>query len=42
MVPGGRQFIRPRRKDAKDHAIAVFTRLMLRGQVRAAVRFITD
>ena len=39
MVPGGRQFIRPRRKDAKDHTIAVF---MLRGQVRAAVRFITD
>ena len=42
MVPGGRQFIRPRRKDTKDHAIAVFTRLMLRGQVRVAVRFITD
>ena len=37
-----RQFTRPRKKDDKDHTIAVFTRLMLRGQVRSTVRFITD
>ena len=37
-----RQFVRPRRKDEKDHAIAVFTHLMLHGQVHSAVQFITD
>ena len=37
-----RLFVRPRRKNDKDHTTAVFTHLMLRGQVHSAVRFITD
>ena len=37
-----RQHIRPRCKDGEDHIVAVFTSWMLRGQVRFAVRFITD
>ena len=37
-----RQHTKPRRKDGKDHTVAVFTRLMLCGQVCSAVRFITD
>ena len=37
-----RQFTRPRKKGDKDHTVAVFTCLMLRGQVRSAIRIITD
>ena len=33
---------RSRFKDEKDQCVKVFTHLMLRGQVRSAVRFITD
>ena len=32
-----RQLPHPRYKDEKDHCIKIFTRLMLRGQVHAAV-----
>ena len=37
-----RQHTKPRRKDGDDHTVAVFTHLMLRGQVYSAVCFITD
>ena len=37
-----RQHTKPRCKDGEDHTVAVFTRLMLRGQVRSAICFITD
>ena len=36
------QLPRSRFKDEKDRCVKVFTHLMLRGQVRSAVRFITD
>ena len=37
-----RQLPRSRFKDEKDWCVKVFTHLMFRGQVRSAVRFITD
>ena len=37
-----KQHARPKHKDREDNTVAVFTCMMLHGQVHSAVRFITD